>query len=262
VKSRTGKASQVTAKPRAHHALAEGQAARGAFEWVPFHWLGVLLGLAMMPLLASTMISFWRCLTQATLEQAFWKSAEFWFFHVGVILWLICLAGLRARVFHLAYVFGHEWTHALAALCCGGRLLKCPVISAAGGHVVTDRTNLFITLAPYVVPLYSVVAGLGFGIAGLISPLSEEVLWVFYSLLGLTWAFHVTFTVRMMRIHQPDFDKWGRFFCVALIALANIWLLCLLLVMGSPHISLGMFLHLWLEQTLSAIQAIFRFLGA
>lgn len=247
---------------RPHHAVAEGDAIHAGAEPLAVQWLGILAGLALMPLLGVTVSAFWQCLSLATLEHAFWKSAEFWFFHVGAICWLVCLAGFGGRVFHVVYVFGHEWTHALAALCCGGRLLRCPVISASGGHVVTDRSNLFIILAPYFIPIYSVIAGLVFGIAGFVFRLPEEVLWIWYSVLGFTWAFHATFTIRMAKIRQPDFEKGGRFFCLVAIALANLWLLCLLLVVASPNISLEVFLQLWMEQSRGACQAVSRILGA
>lgn len=243
------------------HALAEaGTLPPEAGSAIP--WAGVAAGLILVPLLASTVSAFWRSLSFVALHHAFWKSAEFWFFHVGMLGWAICLTGLRGRCLHLAYVFGHEWTHALAALCCGGRLLRKPVISASGGHVITDRSNLFITLAPYVLPFYSVLVLGAFGLAGLIHPLPEELLWLLYALLGYSWAFHLTYTLRMMRIRQPDFQKGGRFFSVIAIVLANLWLLCLLLVVASPNLDLPSFCRLWLDQTAQAAQGILRAFGA
>lgn len=243
------------------HAVAGFRPAAAEGDVAPSHRLGVLLGLALAPLLASTVSAFWQCLSYAALEHAFWKSAEFWFFHTGLVLWLICLAGLQGRMLHMAYVFGHEWTHALAALACGGRLLRVPVVSASGGHVVTDRTNLFIRLAPYVVPFYSVLAGTAFGLAGLLRPLPEQALWAFYGVLGYTWAFHATFTIRMMRIRQPDFAILGRFFSVVVIGLANLLLLCLLLVLASPNVTLNTFWRVWLEQANGMAVALYQAFG-
>jgi hypothetical protein len=135
------------------------------------------------------------------------------------------------------------------------------VISAAGGHVVTDRTNLFIRLAPYFVPFYTTIAALVFGAAGLIRPLPDAALWSLYSVLGFTWAFHLTFTLRMMRIQQPDFESGGRFFSLMVIGLANLCLLCLLLVMASPNVSLQLFAESWIDQTLAMSGTLLRMLG-
>lgn len=247
---------------RSFAALAEVSAPRARVEAERLRWPYTLAGLVLVPLLASTLSAFWRCFSTVTLHHALWKTAELWFFLVGLSLWLICLAGLRTRLFHLIYVFGHEWTHALAAICSGGRVLRFPVISPSGGHVVTDRNNLFITLAPYVVPFFTVLVAAGFGGAQMIHPLPEEALWVLYAALGFTWAFHVTFTLRTMRIHQPDFEETGRFFSSIVIGFGNVGLLSLLLVLASPNISLETFFRLWLDQTVRAVVGICRIFGA
>lgn len=253
---------KFTRGKRSFAALAETSAPRTGVAAERVRWPYTLAGLALVPLLASTVSAFWRCFSAATLHHALWKTAELWFFLVGITLWLICLAGFRTRMFHLVYVFGHEWTHALAAISSGGRVLRFPVISATGGHVVTDRNSLFITLAPYVVPFFSVLVATGFGCVQLFHPLPEGALWVLYTALGFTWAFHATFTVRTMRIHQPDFEQAGRFFSSIVIGFGNACLLSLLLVLASPNISVDTFFRVWLDQTVRTVAGICRFCGA
>ena len=57
----------------------------------------------------------------------------------------------------LVYVFGHELTHALWVWLMGGRVSRFRV-GRDGGHIVTDRNNFWIALAPYFFPLYSIFA--------------------------------------------------------------------------------------------------------
>ena len=52
------------------------------------------------------------------------------------------------------YVFGHELTHALASLAMGGDVLSFKV-SKRGGSVSMTKTNFFVALAPYCIPIYT-----------------------------------------------------------------------------------------------------------
>ena len=54
------------------------------------------------------------------------------------------------------YVFGHELTHALWVWLMGGRVSRFRV-GRDGGHIVTDKNNFWIALAPYFFPLYSLL---------------------------------------------------------------------------------------------------------
>ena len=87
--------------------------------------------------------------------SGFWAAEEFWFFSLGVVLWLIAFFGLPRPL--LVYVFGHELTHAVWVWLMGGRVSQFRV-SRDGGHIITDRNNFWIALAPYFFPLYSIIA--------------------------------------------------------------------------------------------------------
>jgi len=242
-------------RSRSHivQAVADRSLVGESLPSVPAHWLSCVIGLAMVPLLASTLSAFGRCLASATLDHAFWKSPEFWFFHLGAILWLICFLGLRGPGMVAIYVFGHEWTHALAAVCCGARVLELPVVTAKGGRVVTDRSNVVISLAPYVVPLYALLIGVGFFLANLLwRPLGGESLWLLYGLLGFAWTFHLTFTLWMMRHRQPDLEENGRLFSIVFVLQMNLFVLSLLLVLASPNVSFDAFARIWWQQTVEA----------
>src|SRR6267142_2104990 len=55
------------------------------------------------------------------------------------------------------YVFGHELSHALAAWMSGANV-KHFRVSKRGGSVSVSKSNIFIALAPYILPLYALAA--------------------------------------------------------------------------------------------------------
>ena len=170
-------------------------------------------------------------------SPALWAGAEFWFFTLGAVLWLIAFFGLPRPV--IIYVFGHELTHVLWVWLMGGRVSKFRV-SGDGGHIVTNRTNFLIALAPYFFPLYSVLAIAVYGIASLffnVAPYGQ----LLYAILGITWAFHLTFTCWMIPKNQTDLSDHGTFFSLVFIYLMNLVLLSALLVIASPQITFASF---------------------
>src|SRR5438093_4529543 len=65
------------------------------------------------------------------------------------------------------YVFGHELTHALWVWLFGGSVKKFKATSS-GGHVVVDKTNFLISLAPYFFPLYAAMVVAFFAVGHLV----------------------------------------------------------------------------------------------
>jgi hypothetical protein len=121
------------------------------------------------------------------------------------------------------YVLGHELSHALAVWLSGGRVHSLQV-AEKGGKVVSDRTSPWITLAPYIVPLYPLLAGV-LWLAGLQAwPRLLDYQLAFLGLWGAVWGYHYAFTLDLLRTRQPDFLAYGRIFSLTLIALANLLL--------------------------------------
>jgi hypothetical protein len=137
----------------------------------------------------------------------------------------------------LVYVFGHELTHALWVLLMGGRVSRFRV-GREGGHIVTDRNNFWIALAPYFFPLYSLIVIAGYGVLGLffnVQPYGR----LLYALIGATWAFHFTFTCWMIPKKQTDLTDHGTSFSLVVIYLMNLALLSVMLVLASSQITFG-----------------------
>ena len=204
---------------------------------VPTRWVKFVVAIFLVPLGAILTQTFFTAFARATMTQRLWAGEEFWFFSLGVVLWVIAFFGLRRPV--LVYVFGHELTHALWVVLMGGRVSRFRV-GRDGGHIVTNRTNFLIALAPYFFPLYSILAIAIYGVAGLfynVQPYGR----LLYAVIGITWAFHATFTIWMIPKSQTDLKDHGTFFSLVVIYLINLLLLIVMLVVASPQITFASF---------------------
>ncbi|MDQ6809823.1 MAG: hypothetical protein M3Z64_10455 [Verrucomicrobiota bacterium] len=196
-----------------------------------------MIALFLLPSCAILTETFFTVFARATITQQLWAAEEFWFFSLGAVLWLIAFFGLPRPM--LVYVFGHELTHALWVLLMGGRVSRFRV-GRDGGHIITDRNNFWIALAPYFFPLYSLLAIAIYGACSLCfdvrgyGPL-------LYAVIGGTWAFHFTFTCWMIPKNQTDLSDQGTFFSLVVIYLMNLLLLSVLLVLASSQITFADF---------------------
>lgn len=158
-------------------------------------------------------------------------------FLVGVTVYLgwHTLAGKPLRV----YVFGHELMHAVALWFSGGHV-KAFKVSKTGGHVTGTKTNVFIALAPYLIPIYSVVVTLLYFVLGWFLDVQSYRLW-WYGALGATLAFHVVFTVEMAKTQQPDLLQNGRLLSLAVIYWVNLLCVALAVALVSPPLTVGQY---------------------
>lgn len=145
------------------------------------------------------------------------------------------------------YVVGHEFTHVLWAWLCGGRVRSIKA-RAKGGHVILTKTNPLIALSPYFFPLYSVLWSLACGVARTGHYFNDLTPWFHFGL-GITYAFHLTLTLHILRIRQPDIEGEGRFFSAVLIWLGNALILLLALPPLTGHGSSFAALALALERS-------------
>lgn len=204
---------------------------------VPTRWVKFVVGLFLLPAVWVLTQTFFTAFARTTVRDAFWMTEEFWFFALGSLLWLVAFFGLPRPL--LVYVFGHELTHALWVWMMGGQIHRFHV-SRDGGHIVTNKTNTWIALAPYFFPIYSLlVIGL-YGILAVFFDVSPCRQWL-YALVGVTWAFHLSFTCWMIPKGQSDLTYGGTFFSLVLIYLLNLTLLAVLLIIASPGVTWGGF---------------------
>ena len=204
---------------------------------VPTSLVKLVVAVLLLPLCAILSQTFFTVFTRATVTQRLWAGEEFWFFSLGAVLWLIAFFGLPRPL--LVYVFGHELTHAVWVWLMGGRVSQFKV-GRDGGHIMTDRNNFWIALAPYFFPLYSIIA---LGIYGALSLFMDVQPYgrLLYAIIGMTWAFHFSFTCWMIPKSQTDLTDHGTFFSLVVIYLLNLILLSVFLVVASPQISFADF---------------------
>lgn len=131
------------------------------------------------------------------------------------------------------YVLAHELTHAVWGIMMGAKVGKMK-IGRNGGHVMLSKSNFIISLAPYFFPFYTGLVIAIWCIAGLFTDLSAYEPW-WLAAVGLTWGFHVTFTVYMLSQRQPDIQENGRLFSYVIIYLANLFFVTLwIAAIGTP----------------------------
>lgn len=199
--------------------------------YVPTRWVNTLIGLFLLPIAGLLTQTFFTCFSRETVAHGFWASEEFWFFNLGAILWLIFFFGLPRPV--VVYVFGHELTHAIWVWLMGGRVTDFKV-GRDGGHIVTDMNNVFIALAPYFYPIYSMLLLVIYGVASLFTDLTPYHR-LFFVLLGGTWSFHASFTLWMIPKGQSDLTYHGTFYSLVIIYIMNLLVLSVMLIVASPQ---------------------------
>lgn len=204
---------------------------------VPTWWVNTVVGIFLLPLAWVLAQTFFSAFSRATVHHGFWLTEEFWFFGLGMLLWTITFFGLPRPLW--IYVFGHEATHALWVILMGGRVSQFKVTSE-GGHILTNKHNVWIALAPYFFPLYSAMVIAAYGCGSLFWNLDPYNRWLF-ALIGVTWGFHITFTLWMIPKGQSDLTYYGTFFSLVIIFMMNLLVLTIFLVTASPDVSWASF---------------------
>ncbi len=166
-------------------------------------------------------------------------TSKGWFPSDAVALFLGMSAFLLVRMIASdpvrLYVLGHELTHALWGLAFGARVSRLKV-GAKGGSVQLTKSNVWITLAPYFFPFWTMlVVALALAVRGVMhfthpgAPLPMPWAWTF--MVGFTWCLHLCFTIRSLMQTQPDIEEYGRVFSRTLILACNLagailWIAC------------------------------------
>ena len=159
-------------------------------------------------------------------------------------------------------------------LLCGGKITEFKVKSA-GGHIVTNKNNVIISLSPYFIPFYSVII---LALFGIIAFFVEDLFnyhpgvlfwgqigfswsWLLYMSIGVTWCFHLTFTTWMITKNQPDLKQNGTFFSLVFIYFINLIILSGTLIIVSNEISLTGFIQSLLSNGNELINRISKIIG-
>ena len=214
----------------------------------------------LLPLCWVTMWTFLSRFSQATVDPASWRTPEFWYFATGALLMIGWFwSGLFQAFFLYLYVLGHELTHAIFVVLYRGKVTEFHV-SADGGYITTNKTNLIIALSPYFVPFWAIVAAIVYGSVRHFAALGPEWDRALYALLGLTWTFHMVWTLWMIPRDQPDLKENGTYLSLVVIYLANLLVLAGLLCVarGSPLENTRDFALEWFRHAATACDIMLR----
>lgn len=154
------------------------------------------------------------------------------------------------------YVFGHELTHVVWTWLFGGRVKKFKA-SASGGHVVVNKSNFVIALAPYFFPLYAVLVVLIFLAGHRLWNWHHYLVW-FHLLLGAAYAFHVTLTWHILKHSQTDISEQGYLFSAVIIFLGNVAVLLVGVPLLAPKVDVLTALGWWLQCSGETLQRLGR----
>jgi hypothetical protein len=154
------------------------------------------------------------------------------------------------------YVFGHELSHALAAWMSGADVRRFHV-SKKGGSVSVSKSNIFIALAPYILPLYALAVMMAYYSACYFYPGLRAHGLMFMWVLGASLGFHMALTVYALKMDQPDLKAAGKFLSAVIIYLGNtISIVFLLGVLFPKTVSWGHFARVSGAQTLAAVKEV------
>lgn len=175
--------------------------------------LRFLLALATLPFAWGVMQVFVSVMRRMLGNQGLSLQSDPMAFLLGFVLMFVVLLVFPSPI--RLYVFGHELTHAVWGLCFGAKVSNLRV-GLRGGSVTLTKSNVWITLAPYFFPFYTVlVICLALMTRFFVSPLPCKFGWLFA--IGATWCFHLFFTLRSLFQRQPDVEEYGHLFSYVFI---------------------------------------------
>lgn len=125
------------------------------------------------------------------------------------------------------YVFGHECMHAFATFCSGGKASNMKV-SGKEGSVKTTTPNFFVVLAPYLLPIYTVIIAAVYFILSFFIDIAQHS-GIFIFMIGFTLMFHLAYTAESMRDKQSDLIKAGYLSSISFIYIVNLVMVFLII---------------------------------
>jgi len=210
-------------------------------------WLKLIVAVLLLPVCAGTALTFAPVLracggADLTLVPLF----------AGAACWITIFWLLPKPMW--IYVVGHELTHALWVWLFGGKVKQFKA-SSEGGHVIVDKTNFLIALAPYFFPLYAVMVVALFAVGHLIWNWQSYLAW-FHLLVGAAYAFHVTLTADVLKTRQSDITSQGYLFSAVVIFLGNAVVLLVGLALLTAKVDLTTLGRWWLTNTVTVLRCL------
>jgi hypothetical protein len=199
-------------------------------------WCKTIIAVLLLPVCAGAARALWLVIQSSGSADRLWAAAL-----CGAAAWTGIYLLLPKPMW--VYVFGHELTHALWTWLLGGRVKRFKA-SATGGHVVVNKSNFAIALAPYFFPLYAILVVAVFAGGRLVWNWQPYAVW-FHLLLGAAYAFHVTLTWHILKTSQSDITEQGYLFSAVVIFLGNAGVLLVGIPLLTAQVEVPTALRCW-----------------
>ena len=132
------------------------------------------------------------------------------------------------------YVFGHELAHWIFAKLFLRETGKFKV-GRDGGAVEIKNPNLWISLAPYFYPTFTVFWVPFWFLFKYLDDRYPYSLSIYFVILAITWAYHVAMTAYALKFEQSDIEKYGRPISFTLILFINLFVIFIFLSMFTDN---------------------------
>ncbi len=140
---------------------------------------------------------------------------------VGLSAWLA--RGSTGSTANWLFVLEHEVTHAIFAIATGHRVTHLSAGAQGGELQCVGPGNWLLSLSPYFFPTFCVPVLLVMQVS------RPEWMPLWLVLFGIALHGHLRGTLREMHMQQPDLQRYGRRFSVALIVAATPAIACAML---------------------------------
>ncbi|NQU74405.1 MAG: hypothetical protein HQ547_06850 [Candidatus Omnitrophica bacterium] len=202
--------------------------------------LNLVLGIILLPLVVPVSKSFYNQLTGIGIGDL--DNPRYFLWGIAAYL-LVHLFFFKPNFF---YNLGHEVVHVISTWLSLGKARKIKV-SGQGGSVQTTKSNFFINLSPYFVPIYPILISIAYFTISRYQNISAYVPYFIFGI-GFTLAMHIIMTVDVLKIKQPDLVKTGYLFSLVSIYVLNVILLGLVINLIFTGFSfIGMLSEFWIQ---------------
>jgi hypothetical protein len=202
-------------------------------------WIKLSIGILLFPLCLGELRAVFRVMAATGAADTVWVA-----FGAGAACWLVIFLMLPKPLW--LYVLGHETTHLIWTWAFGGKVKRFKVTSK-GGHVITNKTNFLIALAPYFFPFYAALLIAIFALGHLLLGFRPYFVW-FHLLLGAAYSFHLTLTTHILKTRQTDITSQGYIFSIAIICIGNLSILLFGIPLLTQQVGLLQAAGWWLQE--------------
>jgi len=206
------------------------------------------VGVICLPLTITISRAFYNRLPDLSLDS---KDQQYF-------LWgVFSYAALHLFIFkpHFVYNLGHEVVHVFSTWLSFGKAKNLKA-SGEGGSVRTTKSNFFINISPYFIPVYTLILCLAYFLLEKFGDASPYAAY-FVFFIGFTLAMHIIMTVDSLKVSQPDLIKTGYLFSLSLIYVINIIVVGFVISLIFSGFSFSAFFLDFCEQTRGAYTLIF-----